>query len=303
MHHFIANSPFSAKVYYVNQLQHSRGIPIRSYCAVVSLLTVCLEPVVFVWALLQCGAHFHTFFIEVLQSFPVSVFLIWSQVLLFLSNLLSQFFLILQWIFKKKHSCSFPFFFPCKEYWMEKPYADVLKVICVSIWEVQDFCLLLQKWNKQCSPRTLLVLFDCDCSVCRAAILVVAICSCLADKAWLWHFSVNAGLGETSEPFLSWPSFLFPAALPLLSFWLVWPLRRFFLEVSLIPATVGSSLSVDPPPPSLMCFLVLLTDFFSGLAGINRGDDGHDCTVPVLEKQNERKKKYFVGHFVFKLVH
>lgn len=114
MHHFIANSPFSAKVYYVNQLQHSRGIPIRSYCAVVSLLTVCLEPVVFVWALLQCGAHFHTFFIEVLQSFPVSVFLIWSQVLLFLSNLLSQFFLILQWIFKKKHSCSFPFFSPAK---------------------------------------------------------------------------------------------------------------------------------------------------------------------------------------------
>lgn len=115
MHHFKANSTFSAEVCYVNQLQHSWGIPTGSYCAAVSLLTVCLEPVMFVWALFQCGAHFHTFFTEVPQSFPVSDFSVWSQVLLFLPVLLSQCFLILQWILEKKHCCSFPFS-PHKEY-------------------------------------------------------------------------------------------------------------------------------------------------------------------------------------------
>lgn len=173
------------------------------------------------------------------------------------------------------------------------------------------FHLFLQewKWIKQCSPRTLLVLLDRGCSVCSAVTSLVVFCcccSCVADDARASHFSVTVDLRETSEPFLSRPSsLLFPAVLPLLSFWLVWPLRRFFLEVSLIPATAGSSLSVDPPPPSLMCFLDLLVDFFSGLAGINRGDDGHDSMVPALEtsETNLKGKKCFVGHFVFRLVH
>lgn len=177
------------------------------------------------------------------------------------------------------------------------------------------FHLLLQewtkqlKWVKQCSPWTLLVLFDRCFSACSAETLLVVFscfCSCLADGSWPSHFSVTVDLRETSEPLLSCPSspLLFPAVFPLLPFWLVWPFRRFFSEVSLIPAKAGSSLSVDPPPPSLVCFLVLLTDFFSGLAGINRGDDGHDSTVPALETlETKWREKCFVGHIVFKLVH
>lgn len=197
---------------------------------------------------------------------------------------------------------------------METPHADRLKVIHISTWKRgRFFRLLLQEWNelkrvKQCSPRALLVLFDGGCSVCGAVTsLVVFCCFCsrLADDAWPSHFSLTVDLRETSEPLLSRPSsLLFPDVLPLLSPRLVWPLCRFFLEVSLIPATAGSSLSVDPPPPSLMCFLVLLTDFFSGLAGINRGDDGRDSMVPALEtlETKWKGKKCFVVHFVFKLV-
>lgn len=197
---------------------------------------------------------------------------------------------------------------------MEIPHADGLKVICISSWKRGRlysrlfFRLLLREWNqlrwvKQCSPTTLLVLFHRGCSVCATSTLLLVLCcfcSCRAEDAWSSQFSVTVDLRETSEPLLSRPSsLLFLAVLPLLSLWWVWPLRRFLLEVSLIPATAGSSLSVDPPPPSLMCFLVLLTDFFSGLAGINRGDDGLDSTVPALEtlETNWKKEKMLCGTF------
>lgn len=174
MHHFIATSTFSAKVYYVNQLRHSRGIPARSYCAAVSLLTVCLEPVVFVWAALQRGAHFHTFFTEVLQSFPISVFPIWPQVLLFLSALLSQCFPILQWIFKKKHSCSFPFFFPPQRRlngnttcgWIEGHlYLADFTLLYLSVVSYRNDTLLTE--DSACLVRSLLLcLQHCDITGC-----------------------------------------------------------------------------------------------------------------------------------------
>ena len=105
MHRFVANfQPPSAKDCFINLLQLSGGIPARSYCAAVSVLTVCLEPVVFVWASLHRAAHFHTFLIEVPQSFPISVFPIWSPLLLFHSRLLRRCFLDLQWIFGKEET-------------------------------------------------------------------------------------------------------------------------------------------------------------------------------------------------------
>lgn len=148
-------------------------------------------------------------------------------------------------------------------------------------------------------PRTLPVVLGWGCSTCGAVPLQVALCSSLTDDAWSLCFPATADLLKMSASLLSCPSpLLFPAVLPPLSLWLAWPLRFFFSQVPLIPA--GSSLSVDPAPPSLMCFLALLADFFSGLAGINRGDDGHELMLPAREeKRNLRRgKKCFVGRFV-----
>lgn len=68
-------------------------------------------------------------------------------------------------------------------------------------------------------------------------------------------------------------------------------MRRFFSEASLIPGVVCSSLSVDAFPLFLSCFLVLLIAFFSGFAGINRGDDGHDSMSPGVETQKTKLSK------------
>lgn len=148
-------------------------------------------------------------------------------------------------------------------------------------------------------PRTLPVVLGWGCSTCGAAPLQVALCSSLTDDAWSLCFPATTDLLKMSASLLSCPSpLLFPAVLPPPSLWLAWPLRFIFSQVPLIPA--GSSLSVDPAPPSLMCFLALLADFFSGLAGINRGDDGHELMLPAREeKRNLRRgKKCFVGRFV-----
>lgn len=135
-------------------------------------------------------------------------------------------------------------------------------------------------------PPSLLVLLDCGALTSWAAL-----CSCLTDDAWSSHFSFTFDRRETSVSLPSRrSSLLFPAVLPSLFFWWVWALRFFiFQEDSVKSATAGSSLSVDSPPPSLLCFLVL-ANFFCGLAGINRGDDGHEPMVPALEtKMKERK--------------
>lgn len=197
---------------------------------------------------------------------------------------------------------------------MEIPQAEGLKVICISPWKARRFYfplffhLVLQESNQKkikiCIPGNLLIVFDDGCPVCRIVTGLVALsCSRLADDALSSNFSITVDLVELLPSCLSSP-LSFPAVLPLLSFWLVWPLRRFFLEVSLIPATGRSSLSVDPLLPSLVCFLVLLTDFFTGLAGINRGDDGHDSMTPASETLETKweGKKSFVRHLVFKVV-
>lgn len=147
-------------------------------------------------------------------------------------------------------------------------------------------------------PTSLLVLLDCGALTSWAAL-----CSCLTDDAWSSHFSFTFARRKTSVSLPSRrSSLLFPVVLPSLSFWRVWALHFFFREDCVNPATAGSSLSVDSPPPSLMCFLVLLTNFFCGLAGINRGDDGHEPMVPALETKC-KKGKMLCGTFCFNLIH
>lgn len=134
------------------------------------------------------------------------------------------------------------------------------------------------------SPRFLPFL-DLSCSVCSAGPFLAVFCSSRTVDASSSQFSVVVDLCVTSATWFwtSAPSFC-PTVLPFLSALFVWLLRRFFLVVSLTPASASSSLSVEPPP-SLMWFIILLTDFFLGLAGTNRGDDGHDSAVPETQWQ------------------
>lgn len=159
----------------------------------------------------------------------------------------------------------------------------------------------IQNWNSpsrriavvvfSATPRSRPVARGRGCSTC-------GLCSCRTGGAWSLCFAVTADLLGSPAPSSPWPSpLLFPSARPSPSLGLARPLCFFFLQVSLISA--GSSPSADPEPPSLMCFLAPLVDFFfSALAGINRGDDGHELTVPATREKGNSGWGGFGGHFV-----